>query len=122
MTDEGANQSGLTHAVSPHQTDCLAGVHGEVDAMQDMTGAIVSVQFAGFDDRRAAHEISSALPRYALCTSWLARISAGAPVARTLPFTMTVRTSANRNTASMSCSTNKIASLSTSLPIQSTIF
>ena len=50
-----------------------------------------------------------ASPRYACCTAALARICAGGPLSSTWPLTITVMTSATANTASMSCSTSRIA-------------
>ena len=50
-------QRGLAHAVAPHEADRLALAHGEVNAAQDVAGAVVGVQALGLNE--GAHACSS---------------------------------------------------------------
>src|SRR5690606_3522184 len=108
MAEQAADQGRLAHAVAPEQADGAAALDAHVDAVQHMAAAIPGVDVARLEEGvgRRAHACS---PRYAVCTSRLSRMASGRPEAITWPLTITVILSAIRNTASMSCSTSRIA-------------
>ena len=99
----------LPMPLRPEQRRDLARFDGQIQAEQNLTLSVRSLQARHFQDSR--HSVASS-PRYARLTSASARISCGEPDAITRPDTSTEMRSARRNTASMSCSTsNKLTSL-----------
>src|SRR5918993_3014172 len=109
-----SDQGGLAHAIAAQESDGFAAPDCKRRAVQDMAGAVVGMQLRGVYQRWRTHaqcDASSSrwVPRYASCTSAFARIADGVPVARTRPLIITVRRLETRNTASISCSTSRMA-------------
>src|SRR5437899_7790392 len=108
--EHAANQRALAYPVAPHEPDRLAAADAEVDAVQNVAGAIIGVQLPRFQYCLGVDvHVHMAPPRYAWRTAGLARISSGVPLSRTWPFTITVIRSATAKTASMSFSTRSNA-------------
>src|SRR5438128_2142177 len=88
-------QRRLAGAVGADDADDLPGVHGEVDALEDLVARRIAGDDA-LDGEQRAHAVAARRPRYAACTRSSAATCANVPSARWRPSAITITGSHSR--------------------------